>query len=234
MASSLLETRASESSPFCSPAALAMWRDRSCHFGCLASFVAMAVGFASGTAVALALAASLVQLSWNYLPLSGAHHAFQAVLFCLVWADCGAVWSVDAWLARRRDGHVGTVRPPRYPIAPLRLIRVQVALIYLSSGLWKLFNPQWRDGSAVHYVLSNNVYHRFPWGVPQWMEGLTTGRDVRDAVLGVELPVSRAVQTDSPLRSDPGRVHSSWYAVVPGNRAVPHRHACGLHRLSRS
>jgi uncharacterized membrane protein YphA (DoxX/SURF4 family) len=61
-----------------------------------------------------------------------------------------------------------------YPIAPFRLIRVQIALIYLSSGLWKLFNEQWRDGSAVHYVLNNNVYQRFRLQVPPGLDWLTT------------------------------------------------------------
>lgn len=131
------------------------------YFACLGSFAAMAVGFRSGAAVALALAASLIQLSWNPLPLSGAHAFAQSVLFCLIWADCGSVWSVDAWLERRRSGGMlGEV--PRYPIAPLRLIRFQVALVYLSTGLWKLHSATWRDGSSLHYVLNNNVFHRFP------------------------------------------------------------------------
>lgn len=134
------------------------------YFASLASFGSMAVGFRSGTAVALALASSLVQLSWNYLSLSGAHSVVQVVLFCLVWADCGAVWSVDAWLERRThssfpDQHDDA---PSAPAAPLRMIRFQIALIYLNSGLWKLFNTHWRDGSAVHYVLNNNVFERFP------------------------------------------------------------------------
>jgi uncharacterized membrane protein (DUF485 family) len=36
-----------------------------------------------------------------------------------------------------------------------------VAAIYLNTGLWKLFSPSWRDGSAVHYVLNQNVFQRF-------------------------------------------------------------------------
>jgi len=143
------------------------------YFACLAAFFAMMVGFRSGLAVTFALTASLVQLSWNDLPLSGAHAAVQAVLFCLIWADCGAVWSVDAWLAHRR---AATSASPFATdvIAPLRLIRFQVALIYLNSGLWKLYNPYWRDGSAVHFVLNQNPFHRFPWMLPVDLQWLTT------------------------------------------------------------
>jgi hypothetical protein len=39
-------------------------------------------------------------------------------------------------------------------------------LIYLNAGIWKIFNPYWRDGSAVHYVVQSNVYRRFPQGMP--------------------------------------------------------------------
>jgi len=74
------------------------------------------------------------------------------------------VWSVDAW---RRHRHIGAPSSePIYAIAPLRLIRFQIALVYFNAGLWKLLNPLWRNGSAVHYVLETNVYHRFPVLLP--------------------------------------------------------------------
>ena len=140
---------------------------------CLISFMAMTVGLRSGVTVALSLAASLLQLSWNSLPLSASNAVVQGVLFCLIWADCGSVWSIDAWLERRRL-HGARDESPTYPIAPLRLIRFQIALVYLSSGLWKLYSPLWRDGSALHYVLNNNVFHRFPNAPPPSLEWLLT------------------------------------------------------------
>ena len=59
-----------------------------------------------------------------------------------------------------------------YAIAPLRLFRFQIALIYLNAGLWKLLNPYWSDGSAVHYVLESNVYRRFPYELPVSFDAL--------------------------------------------------------------
>jgi hypothetical protein len=139
---------------------------------CLAAFVAMTLGFKSRISVGLALASQLAQVSWNSLPLSGAHHTTQILLFCLIWADTGAVWSIDAWLERRRGIVAGA--PARAVIAPLRLIRYQIALIYFMTGVWKLGNPTWRDGSALHYVLNNNVYHRFPALASPGIEWLAT------------------------------------------------------------
>ena len=146
------------------------------YFGCLTAFAAMTIGYRTGTAVTMSLVASLLQVSWNYLPLSGADTVMRGILFCLIWADCGSVWSVDAWLQRRRGTDESSRTIATYPIAPLRLIRFQLALIYLSSGLWKLYSPLWRDGSALHYVLNNNQFQRFPFSVPpDWEWALTVG-----------------------------------------------------------
>jgi uncharacterized membrane protein YphA (DoxX/SURF4 family) len=147
---------------------------RGLFFASLASYGCMALGLWSTMSVAVSFLALSAQVYWNHLPLSGAHSAIQAVVLCLAFADCGAVWSLDSWLARRRAANDGFLGAVTYPIAPLRLIRIQVALVYLSSGLWKLFNDQWRDGSAVHYVLNNNVYQRFRLQVPPGLDWLTT------------------------------------------------------------
>jgi hypothetical protein len=153
-----------------SSAGMGIIAGRVLYLVCMSAFVLMTIGLRSSIAVPLALVALLCQLSWNLLPLSGAHQAMQGFLFCLIWADCGRVWSVDAFLARRRD--VAAPRDSSSYVAPLRLVRYQVALIYLASGLWKLYSPIWREGSAVHYVLNNNVFHRFPDVLPPGWEGL--------------------------------------------------------------
>jgi hypothetical protein len=147
---------------------------RGLFFFSLASFASMALGFRTGLAVPLSLVSSLVQISWNVLPLSGAQAVVQVVLFCLIWTDCGAVWSVDAWLAAKREVDSGGQGPPLALIAPLRLVRFQVAMIYLSTGLWKLFSEQWRDGSALHYVLNNHLFRRYPVGLPVSLDWLAT------------------------------------------------------------
>jgi len=102
---------------------------------------------------------------WNHIPLSSAHQVMIVLLFCLAWADSGRVWSLDARRSDRAyDGDSG-----RVPIWPLQLMRCQIALIYFSSGLWKISYPMWRDGSAVHWALSLNAFHRLPWPVPvEW------------------------------------------------------------------
>lgn len=126
----------------------------------IVSFTCMTVGFATPLAVAAGFLGSVVQAGWNPLPLSGSHHLLVAVLFVLVWADCRAL-SLD-----RRHGWFGAGNAETAPIWPLRLLQIQVALIYLNSGLLKFFDESWRDGSALYYALSLNDYQRFPWEIP--------------------------------------------------------------------
>jgi hypothetical protein len=136
------------------------------------AFVCMTLGIASRWAVAACLVGSVLQKSWNNLPLTSGHEVLIAALFYLVWADSGSTMSVDAWRAGR--GAVPSGEVAAQPIWPLRLLRFQVALIYLNSGLWKFFGPLWRDGSAVHYAVSHNIFRRFPQALPVDLEWLLT------------------------------------------------------------
>ena len=96
---------------------------------------------------------AVLQAHWNPLPLSMAWQVEVCVLFALLFANSGGVLSVDSWLSSRR----GLPSDDSTPIWPLFVLRYQIALIYLSSGLWKLIGTSWRDGSALHYVLANQV-----------------------------------------------------------------------------
>jgi len=65
------------------------------------------------------------------------------VLFFLCFSQCGAVWSVDSWLARRRLLRQGLPPglipgPALGPRWPRRLIQLLLATIYLSAGVTKL------------------------------------------------------------------------------------------------
>ena len=136
------------------------------------SALAMMVGYRASIAVPLVFASSLLQSEWNSLPLSSAAQVHRAVVFCLMWIDTGGIWSLDSRLRRLRSRGAPTDSPPTEPIWPLRLIRFQIALIYLSTGLWKLLNESWRDGSVLYYVVNDNQFHRFPPFLPRDLDWL--------------------------------------------------------------
>ena len=68
----------------------------------------------------------------------------------LVLAPAGAALSVDAARRGREGGFWGC---PRRGAWPLRLVQVQLSLMYLASVAWKLEGATWRDGTAVSYPL---------------------------------------------------------------------------------
>jgi hypothetical protein len=136
----------------------------------LACYACMAAGVASTIAVPAAFLAGAGMTWWNWLPFSAAQALHHDLIFCLIFADTGAVWSFDAWRRSRQSG----AKPPVPEVVwPLRLVQCQLALVYLSAALWKLANPEWRSGLALHYVLNGATYRRTPWFLPAELFGGT-------------------------------------------------------------
>lgn len=134
----------------------------------LLAFVLLTVGFWTTFASLAAFAGTAALIWWNPLPLSAAQHLLHILTFYLLFVDAGAVWSADA--ARR-----GRQVPPDQPIWPLRLLRYQVCMMYASAALWKLFEPSWRDGSALHYALNYDAVQRWPAEIPAMLAPVLVG-----------------------------------------------------------
>ena len=85
------------------------------------------------------------------------------ILFYLMLCPCGAAWSLDSWLRRRKrpDTEPAYVHP-----WPLRLLFVQMALIYCMNGLYKLKGDDWPAGDSLYYVLADVTLSR--WSYAQW------------------------------------------------------------------
>jgi len=88
----------------------------------------------------------------------------------LMIGQCGAVYSVDHWRARRRAGQ-GVPAPAISTNVAIRLIQLHMCIIYLFGGISKLRGSMWWDGSAVWYAVANVEYQsldmtwlvHFPW-----------------------------------------------------------------------
>ncbi len=79
------------------------------------------------------------------------------VLFFLMLAPAGASLSVDR-LRQARDRFWEF--PSRAPWA-LRLIQIQISVVYISSVWLKLHGPDWRNGTAVSYAARLQDFQRF-------------------------------------------------------------------------
>lgn len=89
---------------------------------------------------------------------------FYVALGFLALPPAARALSLDRLREKRRQP--GPHPPARMPAWPLRLIQIQIALVYFVSGFWKVFGPPWWDGSALYYALDNSAFSRF--GVPDW------------------------------------------------------------------
>jgi hypothetical protein len=136
--------------------------------------------WASVACAAMAMAGLLTRLSLPLTFLSmmlfrerGPFMTFGAdlVLNCIgVWLlflDCGRVASVDRRLRRWWGQADDDGALPAIELWPVKAIQIQVALIYLVTGLKKLQTIPWQDGSAVYYAVHvGNVLKGQP---PPWI-----------------------------------------------------------------
>jgi hypothetical protein len=101
--------------------------------------------------IAWVLSVSVIGANW-YLHNSG-DNVRSIELFYLMLTPCAAAWS----LSESPDGS----GRPKY-IAPwaLRLLFIQLALIYFLNGFYKLLGHDWRAGNVMHYVMANLAWTR--------------------------------------------------------------------------
>ena len=81
----------------------------------------------------------------------------RCLVLVLVVAPAGAGLSIAS---RRRNGSAW--RFPLRPVWPLRLIQIQIAVMYLAAVAHKLQGVTWRDGTAASYPIRIPDMARFP------------------------------------------------------------------------
>lgn len=98
----------------------------------------------------------------------------QILTYCvmyLAFTPCGAVFSVDAWLRRRKIDRESSKRAARFwswllpddrprvsTNVATRLLQLHLCLIYLFGGLAKARGQMWWDGTALWYAVGNYEY----------------------------------------------------------------------------
>ena len=94
----------------------------------------------------------------NLVSSSGADVLFLIFAFNLMLSPCGAAYSVDSWLESRRRG---TLAEPLILPWGVRLIQIQIGLVYAMAAILKVGGNLWQNGTALHYVLNNTEVGRF-------------------------------------------------------------------------
>jgi hypothetical protein len=133
----------------------------------MTALVLLAAGCYSRTS---AFVAWLLTVSFNHRALwamNGGDDVGVQLLFYLILAPAGAIWSLDA--LRKRKKCVDT-SPPLIAPWSVRLIQIQLCFIYLATAFSKmdfsvsLFENDWITGQSVYWVLNDSELSRWSYG----------------------------------------------------------------------
>ena len=160
-----------------SPRDLALW------FWLSVAFAAMAM---VGLLTRLSLLATFVSMMLfrerGPFVTFGADLVMNCIGVWILFLDCGRVWSLDRLLGRAK-AEAGDIE-----LWPAKAVQIQVAMVYLVTGLKKLQTTPWQDGSAVYYAVHvGNVFkgQPDPWVVHyHWLMAL-----MNYGTLAIELTV---------------------------------------------
>ena len=85
------------------------------------------------------------------------------MLLLLTVSNCGAVWSVDAWLKRRASTSADAL-PPTFAVWPARLIQILFAFIYFGAAITKIQTEAFFSGEQMRYWMLSNWNYENPVG----------------------------------------------------------------------
>ena len=106
----------------------------------------------------------------------------RVLAFYMLFMPAAAALSVDRWLRARRNFWDF----PAKPIWPLRLVQIQVSILYVTAVWEKVRGTTWNDGTAVSYALRIGDLERFP--VPGFItDSVLISNVLTFGTLGIEL-----------------------------------------------
>lgn len=78
------------------------------------------------------------------------------VMLLLTLSRCGAVWSVDNWLA-------GSLRE-KFPVWPQRLMQLMIGIVYFGAAITKMHTPEFFSGDQMTFWMLSHVNFANPGG----------------------------------------------------------------------
>lgn len=118
--------------------------------------IVLSISFTLGFLTKISGWATLIALVslWNKNPLimDGDDAVLRIMLFFLLLSPCGKALSIDQRIGRRQL---------QAEIWPLRMIQIQLAIIYFISGWVKFHSDEWLNGTILGYVLAHPDYSRW-------------------------------------------------------------------------
>lgn len=124
----------------------------------LVASICMVLGFQARLAAVVVFVALLSFHRRSPDTINAGDTLLRLLALYLALAPSGAALSVDRW-RRNRDAFW------RFPMRsrwPLRLIQVQVSILYLASVLFKVMSDEWMDGTAYGLIVRVTDVQRLP------------------------------------------------------------------------
>lgn len=122
------------------------------------SIFAALIGFQTRKALILVTICMVSLHQRNIWLLSSAECLMRIVTILLVCSPCGQSLSFDAWWAKRK----GLPWTTQWSPWALRLIQIQVSVVYLWTAWHKLKGDTWLEGTAVYYATRIEMMINFP------------------------------------------------------------------------
>jgi hypothetical protein len=133
-----------------------------------ASAMALVLGWQTKFAAIVAWSLSLSFYNTNFYLHNSGDRIRHFLLLLLIIAPTDGAWSVG----RRRHTSEGAVYVPGWPVC---VILVQMYVMYLTNGIYKMQGRVWWEGNAMHYVNRDIVWSRWsPIPMPDWMSRCLT------------------------------------------------------------
>jgi len=139
------------------------------NLAAIAVFILLVVGYQTRIVSILSAIITLAYCHRLTGALFGLDQINAVIATYLAVGNCGGVFSVDHWLAKRR-GQLVVVPTVDTNIA-IRLLQLHMCVIYLFGGIGKARGELWWDGSACWFAIAIKEYQtfdltwlaRYPW-----------------------------------------------------------------------
>ena len=120
------------------------------------SSIAFAVGYKTRIFTVILYVLYTSMMNRNHFIAYGEDNIIRMLLFYSCFAPLGYRLSVDSFLNKK-------LKNKKFEVWSIRLMQVNIALIYLISTPYKLlYDPSWVHGTAIYWTVMSNNWSRFP------------------------------------------------------------------------
>ena len=118
------------------------------------------IGFQTRAASIVAWVALVSFHHRNVMLLHSGDFFLRIVAFWMMFANSGRAFSIDRLIRIARGKE--TTEPQFISPWPMRLVQLQVCMLYFDAFLWKIRGETWMNGLAIYYSSRLIEFYRFP------------------------------------------------------------------------